>query len=128
MHSTECLDRCCDGATDSLSLAQTGKEVDTPASGAQVTDPGAWSLGPCLPQRLTHRAQEICKALESLWPVSMQGVRVGVGEEEQGGPALGVTDRPREKRQDASCTPAPLPRAPAQWGPHYCLGWWFSIR
>lgn len=72
----------------SITLAQTGEEVDTPASGAQVTDPGAWSLGPCLPQRLTHHAQEICKALESLWPVSMPGVRVGVGKEEQGGLAL----------------------------------------
>lgn len=94
----------------------------------QVTDPGAWSLGPCFPQRLNHCAQEICKALESLWPVSMPGVRVGVGEEEQGGLALGVTDRPGEKMQDVSCTAAPLPCAPAQWGPHYCLGWWFSTR
>lgn len=102
--------------------------MDTRASGAQVTDPGAWSLGPCLPQRLTHRAREIRKALESLWPVSMPGVSVGVGEEEQGGLALVVTDRPGEKRQDASCTPTSLPRALAQWSPHYCLGWWFSTR
>ena len=53
---------------------------------------------------------------------------MGVGEEEQGGLALGVTDRPGEKMQDVSCTAAPLPCAPAQWGPHYCLGWWFSTR
>ena len=92
-----------------------------PASGAQVTDPGAWSLGPCLPQRLTHHAQEICKALESLWPVSMLGVRVGVGEEEQGG--LALSDR-QARGEDAGCElPRPDPALrPYSAGPALLLG------
>ena len=57
----------------------------------------------------------------------MLGVRVGVGEEEQGGLAL-VTDRPREKMQDVSCPAPTTPQAPTQLDPHYCLGWWFSTR
>lgn len=106
MHGRECLDRCHDGAAGYHIGTNKGKEVDTRASGAQATIPGAWSLRLFSPQLLTHCAWEIQNGPGE--PLAC--LHGGSGWEEQGGPALGVTDRPGDRMQDVS--------SPSQWGPH----------
>lgn len=74
MPDTGCLDRCYDGATGYLShWHKQGRRWTHWHLGPRSLIQGPGSLGPCFPQRLNHRAQEICKALEPLACLHAEG-------------------------------------------------------